>query len=440
MRDFVYGSNEDFMGLKSELAEIEGSMRVFMCKMPTGCSPDTARIGFEKLGNNYAIYIDRDVQTNIRDMEFVTFLNRKEMRFADYKTLVDFFHSLQHLYGTDVHSHNNYANDREQLEANRSSPVRHVIDVDKVKAEMEQERVENSLNPDMIAAHLKDRIVGQDDAMEVLADIIEIGRSRKKPKLTNVAFLGPTATGKSETGRALAHEMSQLTGMKYGYIECAGNEFVSEQSVHRFLGAPPGYVGYGKDTILSPVRKNPYHIIVINEVEKADERLLVALMEAIDTGYLGMADNSKPINLNNCILIFTSNIKIDMEKYDTLSDYEKTELCMDAFTEHCGRPEISGKISNYVVFKPLSDEANIAIVEKFAIEVFENFDMELEAIDSKLARQFVQYKTSYGARAIRTMVDRVVGRQLLHSGQLESLKHKRVRMKGEIDNIIFEAV
>jgi len=113
---------------------------------------------------------------------------------------------------------------------------------------------------------------------------------------------------------------------------------------------------------------------------------------------------------------------------------------MDAFTEHCGRPEISGKISNYIVFKQLSDEANIAIVEKFAIEVFDNFDIELVEIEPKLVSQFIQYKTSYGARAIRTMVDRVVGRQLLHSGQIDSLKHRKVKMFGDIENIVFEAV
>ena len=305
---------------------------------------------------------------------------------------------------------------------------------------MTNERAKHAVTPDEIAADLKENIAGQDEAIQMLSDIIVIGLNKKTPKLINVAFIGPTATGKSETARALAHKMSELTGKKYGFIECAGNEFVSEHSVHRFLGAPPGYTGYGKATILDPVRKNPYHVVVINEVEKADDRLLVALMEAIDTGYLGMADNSKPINLNNCILIFTSNLKIDMDKYDSLNDYEKTEMCMDAFTEHCGRPEISGKISNYIVFKQLSDEANIAIVEKFAIEVFDNFDIELVEIEPKLVSQFIQYKTSYGARAIRTMVDRVVGRQLLHSGQIDSLKHRKVKMFGDIENIVFEAV
>lgn len=436
MKRFVYGVSSDWEMMRKGLIDLETEhkMDVYSCVMPPGCNPPNARIAFEKNKDTYSLYIDRKVTSEIKNDDFNMFLRNEGVKFASYEDILDFFKRLRPVYERE-----NGGDDVRITESTRL-PSKHPVDYEAVKEEMTNERAKHAVTPDEIAADLKENISGQDEAIQMLSDIIVIGLNKKTPKLINVAFIGPTATGKSETARALANKMSELTGKKYGFIECAGNEFVSEHSVHRFLGAPPGYTGYGKATILDPVRKNPYHIIVINEVEKADERLLVALMEAIDTGYLGMADNSKSINLNNCILIFTSNLKIDMDKYEGLNDYEKTEMCMDAFTEHCGRPEISGKISNYIVFKQLSDEANIAIVEKFAIEVFDNFDIELVEIEPKLVSQFIQYKTSYGARAIRTMVDRVVGRQLLHSGQIDALKYKKVKMLGDIENIAFEIV
>ena len=261
---------------------------------------------------------------------------------------------------------------------------------------------------------------------------------RKTKKLLVMALVGPTATGKSETAKSLAEVMSHTYGTPYGFIEIAGSEFIGEHTVHRFFGAPPGYVGHGEPTILEPVRKNPHHIIVINEIEKADNKILVGLMEAIDTGKLGMADNSKPIDLNQCILLLTSNIPIDMAQYEKCTDFEKSELCRDAFTKHCGRPEISGKIGNFLVFSPLDDMATTDIIVKFVREELDSFDLKLARIDEYLMADFLKHQTKYGARGIRGLVSDSVGRHLLRNGRLEQFKDKAVVMKGTIDNIQFE--
>ena len=253
-----------------------------------------------------------------------------------------------------------------------------------------------------------------------------------------MALIGPTATGKSETAKSLADVLTEVYGTPYGYIEIAGSEFVGEHTVHRFFGAPPGYVGYGNDTVLEPVRKNPKHVIVINEIEKADTKLLTGLMEAIDTGFLGMADNSKPIDLNQCIMFFTSNIPIDMEKYNMLSRFEKAEMCRDAFTKHCGRPEISGKIGNFVVFNVLSDAATMEIVVKFIKEELSNYDLHLVRIDEGLMLDFLRHQTKYGARGIRELVSDSIGEHLLRERKLEALKDKSVSLRGTIGSIEFE--
>ena len=208
--------------------------------------------------------------------------------------------------------------------------------------------------------------------------------------------------------------------------------------MHRFFGAPPGYVGHGQATILEPVRKNPNHVIVINEIEKADEKILVGLMEAIDTGMLGMADNSKPIDLNDCILLFTSNIPIDMEKYEAGSEFERAEMCRDAFTRHCDRPEISGKIGNFLVFRPLDDMAVADVIVKFVREELSSFDLQLAHIDEYLMADFLKHRTKYGARGIRGLVSDSVGRHLLRTRRLEEFRNKSVNLRGTIADIEFE--
>ena len=350
--------------------------------------------------------------------------------------LIAFFRSLKPLFGLA---------DETALRPKPEFPVRQsepstadVLDKQKLKTIQAAETKSKMVWPDEIAAPLKKKVFGQDKAIDALADKVVINQMRKTKKLLVMALVGPTATGKSETAKSLAEVMSHTYGTPYGFIEIAGSEFIGEHTVHRFFGAPPGYVGHGEPTILEPVRKNPHHIIVINEIEKADNKILVGLMEAIDTGKLGMADNSKPIDLNQCILLLTSNIPIDMAQYEKCTDFEKSELCRDAFTKHCGRPEISGKIGNFLVFSPLDDMATTDIIVKFVREELDSFDLKLARIDEYLMADFLKHQTKYGARGIRGLVSDSVGRHLLRNGRLEQFKDKAVVMKGTIDNIQFE--
>ena len=274
-----------------------------------------------------------------------------------------------------------------------------------------------------------------------MTELIALNRMRKKSKLLTVMLLGPTATGKSETAKSLAGVLSDVTGTKYDFIDLAGSEFVGEHSVHRFFGAPPGYVGHGQATVLDAVRKNPYHCIVINEIEKSDPKLIEGLMEAIDTGYLGMADNSKQIDLNHCILLLTSNLPIDMEKYSAANDFQRSEMCRDAYTKHCGKPEISGKIGNFIAYQSLSVEAIARIALQFIRLELENYNLKLGTVSNQLMNYYLDCETAYGARAIALNVSSTVGKQLqrflLRSGDPDAFAGKTVSLSGPIDNIQF---
>lgn len=454
MKEFAFGTAAQFFALDKELSK--GKKYKFANReLPSCCSPSSACLWFAKVDNSYYLCIDRGITLAAADHpQFEKLLSSGEARFNSMNELVSFFQSLQPLFRsledapliaepkTDVpvmtHTEKTNAEACALPTTSIDSTDDSIVNRQGVKDALANGAKPHMVWPEDLSALLKEKVFGQDCAIEALADKVVINQMRKTPRLLTIALLGPTATGKSETAKSLSEIMSKVYGIKYGYIEIAGSEFIGEHTVHRFFGAPPGYVGHGQPTILDPVRKNPRHIIVVNEIEKADEKILVGLMEAIDTGKLGMADNSKPIDLNQCILLFTSNIPINIDEYDACSKFEQAEMCRDAFTKHCGRPEISGKIGNFLVFRPLDIDAIISIVTKFIREELDSYDLKLAYIDKDLMADFLRHQTKYGARGIKGLVSDSVGRHLLRTHQFEKNKGKSIKMYGALDNISFE--
>ena len=435
MKQFAYGSYKDFENLFNNIPT--GYCTKFnKCEMPTCCNKKTAAMGFENIAGSFTVYIEYGITAVGVSESFKTFLSAGKASFSALSDLVDFCHSWQGLF-LDKNNTGDNSDTGTNREGTYEIPDHAVYDKEKLRMIEDSAQKGPRIFPEDISKRLKKRVFGQDECIEELSTLIVINRCCKTPKILSVALLGPTATGKSETAKSLAAVLSEVYKIKYGFIEVAGSEFIGEHMVHRFLCASPGYVGYGNGTILDPVRKNPYHVIVINEIEKANEKLLVSLMEAIDTGYLGMSDNSQPIDLSKSILLFTSNLKINMEEYSAASEFDKTEICRDAFTKHCGRPEISGKIGNFVVFNDLSADAIENIIVKFVAEEMADFNLKLNHIDEKLMYEFKKHQTKYGARGIRILVSKSLGKQILKNKNLEEIEGKNVNLSGTIDNITF---
>lgn len=445
MREFVYGSAAQYHALDQALSEGK-NFKFANRRLPETCTPASACLWFGKVNGSYRLYIDKGIVARNGSEEFRRFLDRGEATFANMNDMMSFLHSLQPLFEDPVAETMDLTPARViptlpgSINNNAGASADSVIDRNRLSAIRSESEKPRTIWPEELSNMLKSKVYGQDAVIDALADKIVINQMRSDKKLLAITLMGPTATGKSETAKSLAEVMSEVYGQTYGYIEIAGSEFIGEHTVHRFFGAPPGYVGHGEPTLLDPVRKNPCHVIVINEIEKANDKILVGLMEAIDTGMLGMADNSKPINLNSCILLFTSNIPIDMAKYEASTVFERSEMCRDAFTKHCGRPEISGKIGNFLVFRPLSEDAMTDIVIKFIREELDSYELTLTHVDEYLMADFLKQRTKYGARGIRELVNEAVGRHLLRNRAISSLKGKRIALSGTIDNIEFEEV
>lgn len=416
MKRFVYACAEDFAAYEKVLRD--GRCHVFdSCALPDCCSAPSARIGFEKNGR-YMLYIDKGLHSTSGNSAFESWLTEGEAGFDSMVEMAEFFYALRPLF-------------------EKEKPIVDKEELRSLKASKAQPRM---VWPEEISRRLKAHIFGQDEALDAIADKIVISRMQKQARLLTIGLIGPTATGKSETAKSLAAIISELYGEDCGFIEIAGSEFLSPHSVHRFFGAPPGYVGHGEPTLLEPVRKTPCHVVVINEIEKADDKLLVGLMEAIDTGKLGMADNSAPIDLSRCILLFTSNLPINMEEYMSLPPHSRSEFCRDAFTRHCSRPEISGKIGSFIVFQPLSPDAVTDILIKFLELALADYELNLKRVEPELMLDFLHSETRYGARGIRELVSDSVGRQLLRNREFEKLKGKNVALGGSIEDIHFSVI
>lgn len=317
--------------------------------------------------------------------------------------------------------------------------ARDVVDKEKVR-QLEEENNKSIVWPDELTAELKKNIYGQDEAIQKVSEIISANLRRKQSEVETIVLFGPTGVGKTELGKELPGALERLSGQNYGFQQISLNEFIGEHSVNRFFGSPPSYVGYKDPTIFEPVRSNPYQIFLLDEIEKATDRIYTGLMECFSNGKVHLADNSPDIDLSHVIFIITSNIPIDMVEYKKASAFRKKELCRDTLAKACGHPEIAGKITNCLAFQELPADALTDIVSKFVIDELANYDMKLEHMDEKLMVQLKRQHSNYGARGVKDAVREAITSATVYDRNIDKYSGKNVILSGNIENIMITIV
>lgn len=416
MDRFVNGTKVQFNAL-AEMLE-DGKCHVFKdCKLPLGTKPTVTRIGFEKTATGYKTMVDYGIVSNADNNRFKSFLEVAEAKFQSISEMQEFFNDFSSLFNTP------------------NGEVVNIENIEKLRIKQNQRK---HVRPEEIGTRIKAKIFGQDEAIDKLAHEISAHQIAPADRPLVLSILGPCGVGKSETSQSLAKIMSDLYGIKYGFIAESGNTIMAEHAVQKFLGAPPSYTGHGQPTVLDPVRKNPNHVILIDEIEKAHPNLLIALMEALDIGFLSMNDNSPKIDLRKCVVIFTSNLPVEMNKYTQLDDFEKTAYCRDLFTDFTNKPEISRRISEFIVFNSLKDRAKIKIIIRYLQDELSNYGAELLKADEALILSFLELDAKYGASELRDYVRKAVAYKLSETNTPDVYKGKKIKLSGSYKDILIE--
>ncbi len=278
--------------------------------------------------------------------------------------------------------------------------------------------------------NMKLRVKGQDEALKLVSDAIIRSRSGIKDEnrpIGSFMFLGPTGVGKTEVARTLAYE---LFDDEKHMVRIDMSEYMESHSVARLIGAPPGYVGYDEGGQLTEkVRRNPYSIVLFDEIEKAHRDVLNILLQILDDGRI-TDGHGRVVDFKNTIIIMTSNIG---SQY--VLDGKVDEELINSELKSYFRPEFLNRIDEIIVFNALSKNVIYEILEKLVDDLNKKLKHQRISISlTEKAKEFIVkngYDHNYGARPLKRYL----------SKNLETLLAKKL-ISGDVisgDNLTIDA-
>ncbi|MFE6166332.1 ATP-dependent Clp protease ATP-binding subunit [Viridibacillus arvi] len=272
-----------------------------------------------------------------------------------------------------------------------------------------------------LKATLQERVVGQDEAVQLVTEAVWRARAGiqdpQKP-IGSFLFLGPTGVGKTELAKALA---AQLFDSEDHFIRIDMSEYMEKHSVSRLVGAPPGYIGYEEGGQLTEaVRRNPYAVVLLDEIEKAHPDVANILLQILDDGRI-TDSQGRMVNFTNTVIILTSNIGssylLDMPEN---SEHAVEDLVMASLREHF-KPELLNRLDDIIMFHSLTNEHFYQITWKY-IQLLQKRVAEQE-IELEVNEDVIQWVVAegidptFGARPLRRFVQRhietLVAKELL---------------------------
>ncbi len=301
---------------------------------------------------------------------------------------------------------------------------------------------------------LHKRVVGQEEAVSAVARAVRRGRVGLKEKgrpIGSFLFLGPTGVGKTEISKALAEA---VFGNEDAMIRVDMTEYMEKHSVSKMIGSPPGYVGYEEGGQLSEkVRRNPYSVILFDEIEKAHGDVFNILLQVLDDGHITDAQGRK-VDFKNTIIIMTSNAGAQAivdpkhlgfaSKEDDSKDYERMKSGVMEEVKRIFKPEFLNRIDETIVFRSLNKEDMKQIVtiqtKEFIARCKEQMDIDV-SISSNVKSWIVDkaYDPKYGARPIRRKIqislEDPMAEDILE-GKIKASDSVKAKIKN--DTIVFE--
>ena len=292
------------------------------------------------------------------------------------------------------------------------------------------------------------RVIGQDEAVHAVAQAIKRGRvGLKDPKrpIGSFMFLGPTGVGKTELSKALAEV---VFGSEQNLIRVDMSEYMEKYSVSKMIGSPPGYVGYDEGGQLSEkVRRNPYSVILFDEIEKAHPDVLNILLQVLDDGHITDSQGRK-VSFKNTIIIMTSNVGAEQivspKKlgFDSSADqrdrdytYIKTKVLEEL--KRLFKPEFLNRIDEIIVFRPISKENMAQILEIMLKNLYQRAKGEMNlgiSLDKKAKSFLIEkgYDPKFGARPLKRTIQTEV-EDILSEAILEGEVHPGEKVNLRVD-------
>jgi len=292
-----------------------------------------------------------------------------------------------------------------------------------------------------LGQRLKDKVIGQDEAVEMVARAIRRNRagfSEGNQPIGSFLFVGPTGVGKTELAKQLALDMF---GNKEAIIRLDMSEYADRTAVSKLIGTTAGYVGYddNSNTLTERVRRNPYSIVLFDEIEKADPQVLTLLLQVMDDGRLTDGQGNV-IDFKNTVIIATSNAGFGNEKL-TMNDQEDAKL-LDKLAPYF-RPEFLNRFNGIVEFTHLTKADLSQIVDLMLTNVEQTLaKKELTLVVSKEAKDWLMeegYDEAMGARPLRRVIEQQI-RDKVTDFYLDHADVKDLKADLVDDQIVIQAV
>ena len=411
MHQFISGSDAAWAALERQAT---GScVRFGNERLPSGCTPGTADVGFEidAQTRSAALHVKRGVTYDGTNPAVRDWLASGTKRFSSFAALRQWI---------------------TQLAAQPSSAPTLVAgpavsapltDMNAVRTAMRDINHALYLNEDDLARHLQRLVVGQDRALRVLSGVVARHCARKHAARPAVVFaVGPTGVGKTRTAEMLARALNELSEAEagYQYLRLDMTEYQEAHRVSQLLGAPQGYIGHdGGSQLLDALRSNPRTIVLFDEIEKAHPSILRTLMNAMDAGRLSAAarsSNGHEVDCRKSIFYFTSNFDAaqlldELASRQAADSSVEDEICRRRLLAAGVAPEIVGRIGRFLVYQNLTPEMRAEILTLSIAEVGREYGVEVKRVEPGAIVELMSElgSGSFGARPATFLIDEVLG-------------------------------
>lgn len=383
-------------------ARLGRSYEFAACRLPAGCRPDNAQLGFWRHGEDYLLYFRPGVAYGGTDPRLRAFFDRGAVqRYSGFGALADCLHALD-----------------ENAAALRPDGLR-------------------PEEPDLLShlhRELGSRVLGQEEAVEAAAFKLWSHISKREPlRPLSLIFYGPTGVGKSELGKAVAPALNHCLGEeRYHLVWTELNTFTQAHSVYRLTGAPPGYVGYDDTPVLEAVRDWPHTVFMFDELDKAHPEVLKVFMSILDEGRCVARREDKTgereLDFRRCVLLFTTNTDLSGRERPQLGFapdqprlppspgaaapgslarriFQADEAARLALARSGVLREIAGRFSGLIGFQPLNQTAREAVTARQIAALGREYGLEIAQVDPTLARAL----TPRDALSLRSSVPMLEG-------------------------------